>query len=55
MVESQQLCVFLLEQAISKMPRDGEPDTILGIFDLKGFSHKNTDLGFIRFLVSFLV
>ncbi|KAK9815632.1 hypothetical protein WJX72_007170 [[Myrmecia] bisecta] len=47
--ESKKLCVHLLEKAISELPEGGE--TILGIFDLRGFTSKNADLGFVRFLV----
>lgn len=49
MDESKRLCAFLLESAVSEMPQGCE--TILGIFDLKGFSSQNADLGFVRFLV----
>ena len=49
LVESQRLCVFLLDRAMENIPEDQE--TILGIFDLRGFTSKNTDLGFVRFMV----
>ena len=51
LADSQRLCVFTLEQAIARLPASGDPDTVLGVFDLKGFSHRNADLGFVRFLV----
>jgi hypothetical protein len=47
--ESKQYCAFLLESALAGMPAGTE--TILGIFDLRGFGHRNADLGFVRFLV----
>lgn len=46
---SKRLCVQLLEEALAGLPEDGE--TLLGVFDLRGFSHRNTDFGFVRFLV----
>lgn len=47
--ESKKLCAFLLEKGISQMPENCE--TLLGIFDLRGFGHRNADFGFVRFLV----
>lgn len=47
--ESKKLCAFLLEKGISQMPEGCE--TLLGIFDLRGFGHRNADFGFVRFLV----
>ena len=47
---SKRLCVQLLEEALAGLPADGE--TLLGVFDLSGFSHRNTDFGFVRFLAS---
>jgi hypothetical protein len=49
LVDSQRLCVHLLDRAVSSLPED--QDTVLGIFDLRGFSSKNADLGFVRFMV----
>ena len=49
LVESQRLCVFLLDRAMEEMP-EGQ-DTMLGIFDLRGFTSRNADLGFVRFMV----
>jgi len=46
---SKRYCAYLLEQAIAQLPPDGE--TILGIFDLRGFKTRNADFGFVRFLV----
>lgn len=51
--ESKQYCAFLLESALAAMPPGTE--TILGIFDLRGFGHRNADLGFVRFLVRSVV
>ena len=48
--DSKRLCVYMLERAISQLPEGQE--TVLGIFDLRGFKNKNADLGFVRFLVS---
>jgi len=50
---SKRYCAYLLEQAIAQLPPDGE--TILGIFDLRGFKTRNADFGFVRFLVSGLL
>jgi len=47
--DSKRLCVHLLEEAISQLEPGTE--TLLGIFDLRGFASKNADLGFVRFLV----
>lgn len=46
---SKRYCAYLLEQAIAQLPEDCE--TILGIFDLRGFKTRNADFGFVRFLV----
>lgn len=46
--DSKRLCVLILEKALKELP-EGQ-DTVLGIFDLKGFKQKNGDLGFARFL-----
>ncbi len=46
---SKRYCAYLLEQAIVQLPEDCE--TILGIFDLRGFKTRNADFGFVRFLV----
>ena len=47
--DSKRLCVHLLEQAMAQLPSGS--DTLLGIFDLRGFGNRNADLGFVRFLV----
>lgn len=47
--DSKRLCVHLLEKAIAELPEGGE--TLVGIFDLRGFANRNADLGFVRFLV----
>eukprot|EP00884_Botryococcus_braunii_P020362 jgi/Botrbrau1/7009/Bobra.0165s0038.1 len=47
--ESQRYCAYLLEEALRMMQDDTE--TILGIFDLRGFGPSNADFGFVRFLV----
>ena len=49
--DSKRLCVHLLEEAMAQLPPDS--DTLLGIFDLRGFGNRNADLGFVRFLVRF--
>jgi hypothetical protein len=49
LVHSQQLCVFTLERALEKLPED--QDTILGIFDLRGFQSRNADMGFVKFMI----
>jgi hypothetical protein len=50
LLESQKLCVHTLDRAMERLPETGQ-ETILGIFDLRGFTSKNADLGFIRFMV----
>jgi hypothetical protein len=47
--DSKRLCVYLLEAAMAQLPAGSE--TLLGIFDLRGFRNRNADLGFVRFLV----
>ncbi len=47
--DSKRLCVHLLEEAMAQLPPGS--DTLLGIFDLRGFGNRNADLGFVRFLV----
>ncbi|KAD4179920.1 hypothetical protein R6Q59_023314 [Mikania micrantha] len=51
-IEDERLCVFLLEKAISRLPEGKEE--ILGIFDLRGFGLKNSDLKFLTFLFDVL-
>ena len=46
---SEQLCSFLLDRAIEKLPPGQK--TILGIFDLRGFSTRNADIQFATFLI----
>lgn len=41
--------MHLLDKAIASLPEGGE--TLVGIFDLRGFGNRNADLGFVRFLV----
>ncbi|KAL6007089.1 hypothetical protein ACLOJK_032585 [Asimina triloba] len=48
-IESERLCVFLIEKALSKLP-PGKAE-ILGIFDLRGFSPENGDIQFLKFLI----
>lgn len=47
--DSKRLCILTLEKALKQLP-EGK-DTVLGVFDLKGFKQKNGDLGFAGFLV----
>ncbi|KAF7838302.1 CRAL-TRIO domain-containing protein C3H8.02 isoform X1 [Senna tora] len=46
--EDEKLCVFLIEEALSKLPAGQEQ--ILGIVDLRGFGTENADLKFLTFL-----
>ncbi|KAJ3692534.1 hypothetical protein LUZ60_012884 [Juncus effusus] len=48
-LENERLCVFLLEEALSRLP----PGTgnILGIFDLRGFGLENGDFFFLKFMI----
>ncbi|XP_071729660.1 uncharacterized protein [Rutidosis leptorrhynchoides] len=50
--EDERLCVYSLEKALSKL-QDGKEE-ILGIFDLRGFGVKNSDLKFLTFLFDVL-
>ncbi|XP_071737129.1 uncharacterized protein [Rutidosis leptorrhynchoides] len=50
--EDERLCVYSLEKALSKLP-DGKEE-ILGLFDLRGFGVKNSDLKFLTFLFDVL-
>ena len=52
MDDSKRLCILILEKALKQLP-EGQ-DTVLGVFDLRGFKQKNGDLGFAGFLVSML-
>jgi hypothetical protein len=49
LIESQRLCVHLLDRGMQKLPPDQE--TMLGVFDLRGFSSRNADLNFVRFMI----
>ena len=53
LLETQRLAVYTVEQALAKL----EPghDSILGIFDVAGFSWANADFQFVDFLVSLLL
>lgn len=46
---SQQLCNYYVETALSRLPPPTE--SILGIFDLRGFGPSNADLGFAKFMI----
>ncbi|XP_073144688.1 uncharacterized protein [Henckelia pumila] len=48
MIEDQQLCVYMIEKALSKLP-DGKQE-ILSIIDLREFRTQNADLNFISFV-----
>ncbi|GJP42220.1 hypothetical protein CLOM_g1812 [Closterium sp. NIES-68] len=49
LVYSQQLCSYLIERAIERLPEGTEQ--FRGIFDLRGFTAKNTDLAFVGFMI----
>lgn len=51
--DSKRLCVLTLEKALKQLP-EGQ-DTVLGIFDLRGFKQKNGDLGFAAFFERYLL
>ena len=58
LAESQRLCVHLMDKALERLEAEAPtaPDgsriqTVLGIFDLRGFTSANADWGFVRFLV----
>ena len=48
--DSQRLCAFVIESAVSQLP-DGV-ESILGVFDMRGFGPSNADFDFFYFLVS---
>ncbi|XP_074584826.1 CRAL-TRIO domain-containing protein C3H8.02 [Curcuma longa] len=48
-IEDEKLCVYLIENALSKLPPGVEE--ILGIVDLRGFRIENTDIQFLKFLI----
>ncbi|KAF0935475.1 hypothetical protein E2562_033617 [Oryza meyeriana var. granulata] len=48
-VENEKLCAFLVEKALSRLPLGTE--SILGIFDLRGFQVENGDHQFLKFLI----
>ncbi|CAA7402251.1 unnamed protein product [Spirodela intermedia] len=47
--ENEKLCVFLIEKALSRLPKGEEQ--ILAIIDLRGFRTENGDISFLRFLI----
>lgn len=47
--QSQELCTYFIEQAVAARPES--VDTVMGIFDLKGFTVFNADFSFVRFLI----
>ncbi|XP_031499468.1 uncharacterized protein LOC116263819 [Nymphaea colorata] len=48
-LQSEKLCVFLIEKIINSLPAGkGE---VLGIFDLRGFGPENGDILFLKFLI----
>lgn len=58
--DSQRLCVHLMDRALERLTAESkssgreegkEVETVLGIFDLRGFTSANADWGFVRFLV----
>lgn len=58
--DSQRLCVHLMDRALERLaaaqggsldPAASGVQTVLGIFDLRGFTSANADWGFVRFLV----
>lgn len=51
LIPSEKLCIYLVEKSLTQLPPGG--DQILGIFDLRGFTSKNGDLKFVKFLVRF--
>lgn len=49
--DDERLCVFLIEEALNKLPAGQEQ--ILAIIDLRGFGTENADLRYLTFLVCF--
>lgn len=49
LIPSEKLCIYLVEKSLTQLPPGG--DQILGIFDLRGFTSKNGDLKFVKFLI----
>ncbi|KZV52163.1 Sec14p-like phosphatidylinositol transfer family protein isoform 1 [Dorcoceras hygrometricum] len=50
MIKDQQLCVYMIEKALSKHP-DGKQE-ILAIIDLREFRTQNADINFVTFVVN---
>ena len=47
--DSQRLCAFVMESALQRLHDGGE--TLLGLFDLRGFGPSNADFDFFYFMV----
>ena len=52
--DTKRLTVFLLDQGLQRIHEGaarGEPDTVLVVFDLRGFSTANADIDFLKFFI----
>ena len=52
--ETELLCVFLMDQALAAVQQEESCETVLTVFDLRGFGAANADLPFIRFFIKLM-
>lgn len=51
---TQRVCVLLMDRALAEMRAEGRAQTLLVIFDLRGFGAAHADLSFIRFFIKLM-
>ena len=51
--DTQKLCVKLLDEGLEELKKEGfEQETVMCVYDLRGFSMKNADIDFTKFFIS---
>jgi len=51
--DTQKLCVKLLDEGLAELKAEGfEQETVMCVYDLRGFSMKNADIDFTKFFIS---
>jgi hypothetical protein len=51
--DTQKLCVKLLDEGLEELKNEGfEQETVMCVYDLRGFSMKNADIDFTKFFIS---
>ena len=53
--DTKRLTVYLLDKGIDRIhagAAEGQPETVLTIFDLRGFSMANADIAFLKFFIT---